>query len=129
MTDKMAIILAVGLGGAIGSIARYGVAQAASTIMVRGIPIAVISVNILGSFLMGLAVAVFAFRALDNHALKYFILTGLMGGFTTFSAFSLDAIRLFERGQWGEAVGYIFSSVVFSLMALFFGLWIGKQGL
>ena len=109
-------LLSVGFGGAIGAMLRYAMA-----VMVSGVA-ATLAVNIIGSFLMGCA-AVY----LSNHgagAWQPFIMTGVLGGFTTFSAFSLDAMILFERGDVGQAALYVVASVVLSIMALVLGIFI-----
>jgi CrcB protein len=81
-------------------------------------------VNILGSFLMGLFVALAAQRGLTH--LAPFVATGILGGFTTFSAFSLEAVTLYERGDVGQAALYVGLSVVLSIAGLMAGLWIGR---
>lgn len=111
-------MLQVALGGAIGSAARFGVGVA--LFRPGHFPVAVLCVNVLGSFLMGLAVVY-----LGKHMLSHwnpFLMTGVLGGFTTFSAFSLEAYTLFERGAFGQAGLYIFLSVVLSIAALVAGV-------
>ena len=104
----------VALGGALGAVLRY--------LIFLGVafPFGTLLVNILGSFLMGLAFVLLLEDGLDRAAV--FVMTGVLGGFTTFSAFSLDAVRLFERGETGAAVGYVLVSVVLSVAALVAGL-------
>ena len=114
--------LQVALGGAAGSVARYGVNRAA-TALAPGFPVATLIVNILGSFLMGLLVVMLAQR---GNALAPLLMTGALGGFTTFSAFSLDAVTLWERGQHGLAAGYVAASVLLSLAALTAGMALGR---
>lgn len=111
--------LQVALGGAAGSVARYGVNRAALAAFGPGFPAATLAVNILGSFLMGLA----APRA---GQLGPLLMTGLLGGFTTFSAFSLDAVTLWTRGQHGAAAAYVAASVALSLGALALGLTLAR---
>ncbi|AGI69757.1 putative Ccrb-like protein [Octadecabacter antarcticus 307] len=114
-------VLQVALGGAIGAAARYGVGVA----MFRpqgGFPTGVLAVNILGSFLMGLAV-VYLGQKLLSHC-NPFLMTGILGGFTTFSAFSLEAYLLFERGEVGQAATYVALSVILSITALVLGIFI-----
>jgi fluoride exporter len=84
-------------------------------------------VNIAGSFLMGLLAGYFAFRPGINQHMRLFLTTGVLGGFTTFSAFSLDAALLIERHAFGMAAGYMVGSVAASLSALFFGLAIFRS--
>ena len=117
--------LQVGIGGAIGAMLRFGVGLA----LVRqtgtaGFPLGIISVNVLGSFLMGLF-AVFAFHRGIEH-LNPLVMTGVLGGFTTFSAFSLEAFTLYERGDVGQAVLYVLLSVILSILALAAGIWLAR---
>ena len=114
------IVIQVALGGAIGAAARYGVGVA----LVRpgAFPIGVLAVNIIGSFLMGLIVVYLGQKMLSH--LNPFLMTGILGGFTTFSAFSLEAYTLFERGEVGQAAIYVIASVVLSIAALIAGIFI-----
>lgn len=98
----------VAIGGAIGSVLRY--------LMVVGIgaPIATLVVNILGSFAMGVLFVVLANRT----SLSPVLMTGVLGGFTTFSAFSLDALKLWQGGQSLQTAGYVLASVILSLVAV-----------
>jgi CrcB protein len=85
-------------------------------------PLHTLTVNVLGSFAMGVLAAYFALKAESSQAWRLFLATGVLGGFTTFSAFSLDTALLFERGTAGIAVTYVFVSVLASLGGLFLGL-------
>jgi len=111
----------VALGGAIGASARFGLGLALAR---DGFPVAIIAANVLGSFLMGLFV-VWSFQKGMAH-LNPLVMTGVLGGFTTFSAFSLEAYTLFERGQVGAAATYVGISVVASLLALAAGVMIAR---
>jgi CrcB protein len=84
----------------------------------------VITVNIIGSFLMGVFVVAAAHRGLTH--LSPFVMTGILGGFTTFSAFSLEAVTLYERGDMSGAVLYVVASVVCSIFGLLLGLWLAR---
>ena len=110
----------VALGGAIGSAARYLVNVGAMRAFGSGFPVATMTVNILGSFAMGALVV--ALAHLGGQRLAPFLMTGVLGGFTTFSAFSLDAVALWERGEAVAAAGYVAASVVLSLGALVAGM-------
>jgi CrcB protein len=115
----------VALGGAIGASLRYvfGVA----VLRMAGptdFPFAILTVNIIGSFLMGVFVVAAAHRGMTP--LSPFVMTGLLGGFTTFSAFSLEAVNLMERGQIGTAAMYIALSVGLSIIGLMLGLWLAR---
>ncbi len=119
-------LLQVAAGGAIGASLRFlsGVLimRVASTL-----PLAILSVNVIGSFVMGVFV-VWSFQRGMTH-LNPFVMTGILGGFTTFSAFSLEAYTLFEKGQPGLAILYVGLSVVLSIVGLAAGIMIAKGAL
>ena len=87
-----------------------------------GFPFGTLIVNIAGSFLMGLFAGYFAFRPWMGQHMRLFLTTGVLGGFTTFSAFSLDTALLIERHSYGLAAGYVVGTVAASMSGLFFGL-------
>ncbi|UWQ17298.1 fluoride efflux transporter CrcB [Jannaschia sp. M317] len=112
----------VALGGAIGAALRF---LLGSALMRDGFPVAILTCNVLGSFAMGIAAVL-----LGRHGLPQwqpFLLTGVLGGFTTFSAFSLETLTLVERGAWGQAFIYVALSVGLSLLALMLGLFIARS--
>jgi CrcB protein len=112
------------LGGGIGAAGRHGLNLAAARLFGTSFPWGTFAVNVLGSFAMGLLAAWFAFRAgggATQH-LRLFLTTGILGGFTTFSAFSLDTALLWERGVPAQTLGYVVASVGISILALFAGL-------
>ncbi len=115
-------LFSVALGGALGASLRFLVATA---LIREGFPVAILSVNVLGSLLMGLAVIVLDRLGLSGW--QPFLLIGVLGGFTTFSAFSLETIILIERGLPGQALLYILLSVGLSLLALMTGLIIARS--
>jgi len=115
-------LLLVALGGAIGAGARHLVNLSAMRAFGLGFPVGTLFVNIVGSFAMGLAAGYFAFRGEGGMALRLFLTTGILGGFTTFSAFSLETVLLFERGQVGLAALYVAGSVAGSVAGLVAGL-------
>lgn len=117
-------LMQVALGGAIGASARYLTGVAAIRLIGPGFPWATLVVNIVGSFLMGALIVVLAHQSGTRWA--PFLMTGLLGGFTTFSAFSLDAITLFERGQVLIAAAYVVASVLLSLAAIVAGLALAR---
>ncbi|MBK5932525.1 camphor resistance protein CrcB [Rhodovulum imhoffii] len=117
-------IIQVALGGALGATGRYMVGVAAVRLLGRSFPWGTLAVNIAGSFLMGVLVVVLARKGGTPFA--PFFMTGLLGGFTTFSAFSLDAVTLYERGQAGLALGYVAASVLLSLAAIVAGLAVAR---
>jgi CrcB protein len=110
------------IGGGIGSALRHGVNIAASKLLGIGFPFGTLTVNIVGSFIMGVLAAMFAFDGAPSQHWRLFLTTGILGGFTTFSAFSLDTALLIERGKTGEAILYAVVSVGVSVLALFLGL-------
>lgn len=118
----MSHILLVALGGGLGASARYLTNLAALRIAGPSFPWGTITVNIVGSFLMGVLIAALARRTGTSMEMRSFLATGFLGGFTTFSAFSLDFAVMWERGnQWHGAL-YLGASVLLSIMALFAGL-------
>ena len=114
--------LIVFLGAGVGGALRHGVNVAAVRLFGYGFPLGTLIVNIVGSFAMGLLAGYFAFRPGIGQHMRLFLTTGILGGFTTFSAFSLDAALLVERHAYGAAAGYVIGSVAASIAALFFGL-------
>lgn len=114
--------LIVFLGGGIGAAIRHGVNLAVARMAGTSFPLSTLLINISGSVLMGLAAAYFAFRSGGGQHMRLFLTTGILGGYTTFSAFSLDAALLYERGEMGLAAFYVVASVAFSIAGLFAGL-------
>ena len=114
--------LIVFLGAGIGGALRHGVNLGATRLLGVGFPFGTLIVNIAGSLLMGLFAGYFAYRTGIPQHVRLFLTTGILGGFTTFSAFSLDAALLMERHAYGLAVAYVAVSVAVSLAALFAGL-------
>jgi CrcB protein len=116
------LYLIVFIGAGIGGALRHGVNVGAARLFGHGFPYGTLMVNVVGSFLMGLLAGCFAFRPGIGQHVRLFLTTGLLGGFTTFSAFSLDTALLVERHSYGLAAGYAVGSVAASVCALFFGL-------
>lgn len=115
----------VALGGAIGASLRYLVTVASARVFGIGFPYGTLMVNVAGSFLMGVLVVVLAEKG--QMRAGPFLMTGILGGFTTFSAFSLDAINLWERGDSWLSFGYVGASVILSLGALGAGLQLARS--
>ncbi len=113
-------LLQVALGGAIGASARYLTNVTATRLFGHGFPWGTVIANIAGSFLMGVLVVVLARRG-GTH-LAPLLMTGMLGGYTTFSAFSLDAFTLYERGQIGLAAAYVAGTLVVGLAAIVAGI-------
>lgn len=120
MTSTVLVFLGAGIGGML----RHGVNYASLRWLGTGFPFGTMAINIVGSGLMGLIAGWLAFKAGEGwtQGLRLFLTTGVLGGFTTFSAFSLEAVLLWERGELGLATLYVLGSVVLSLAALLGGL-------
>jgi CrcB protein len=114
--------LIVALGSGIGGALRHAVNVGAARLFGTDWPYGTFIVNMLGSFIMGVIVGYFAFRGNASQAWLLFLTTGILGGFTTFSAFSLDVALLIERGQLARTAYYSLGSVLLSIGALFLGL-------
>jgi CrcB protein len=114
----------VALGGALGATLRYATMLGATRMLGAGFPVGTIFINILGSFIMGFLVIILDQR--NWLSLYPFLMIGMLGGFTTFSAFSLDAYMLFEQDNLVGSVLYVTISVLFSITALLAGIWWGR---
>lgn len=112
------VFLGAGLGGAL----RLGVNQAAARLLGFVFPFGTLTVNIVGSLIMGALTEYFVLRSGLSQELRLFLTTGILGGFTTFSSFSMDTVALWERGQWGASLIYVVLSLVLSVAALVVGL-------
>ena len=119
--------LIVAAGGAMGAGLRHLTGLAAMRLLGTSFPWGTLTVNLVGSFVMGVFIEWLARRFGTSPELRLFVATGLLGGFTTFSAFSLDAAFLWERGQGALAVGYVLVSVCGAIAALFAGLWLVRH--
>ena len=118
----MITVLWVALGGALGAAGRYLVAMQALRWFGPGFPWGTITVNIAGSLIMGVMAGVFAHRLQVSTEVRMFLMTGVLGGFTTFSAFSLDIYFLAERKEYLSSALYVIGSISLSVAALFIGL-------
>ncbi len=118
----MKMLLSVAAGGAIGASGRYLVSVLVSRVAGYGFPYATIIENILGCLLLGALVEFMALNWSPSQEMRAFLVIGVLGSFTTFSAFSLDAVSLFERGQLGLAGAYVAGSVVLSLAGFVVGM-------
>ena len=124
----MPVILQVALGGALGATLRYASNGMALRLLGSGFPYGTMLVNLVGSFLMGFA-AFYMLERMDGSFARFapFILTGVLGGFTTFSAFSLDAVFLIERSRYLAAAIYMGGSVALALLALIAGMALARS--
>ncbi|KAB2788950.1 fluoride efflux transporter CrcB [Brucella anthropi] len=116
------VYLVVFLGAGVGGAARHAVNTGAARLFGFGFPFGTLIVNVLGSIIMGLMAEFFVVRSGLPQELRLFLTTGVLGGFTTFSTFSLDTVTLWERGQWSLAAGYVAISLIVSTVGLFLGL-------
>lgn len=117
----MVPLLQVAFGGALGAVMRYALMVGVARVFGAGFPLGTLLVNISGSFLMGVAMGFFAARSGSIWAMPL-VTAGVLGGFTTFSAFSLDTVALWEQGRTVGALGYVLISVAGSILALVLGL-------
>ena len=124
----MPILLQVALGGALGASLRFLSGAMILRAMGSGFPYGTMFVNVVGSFLMGF-LAFYLLERMDGSFAKYapFFITGVLGGFTTFSAYSLDALYLLERGRYASASVYMGGSVILAIGALFIGMTIARS--
>lgn len=120
------IVLWVALGGGIGAAARHGVNVWSGRVLGTEFPWHTLIVNLLGCFLMGLLIGLMALKLNLSQEVRAFLATGILGGFTTFSAFSLDVAMLIERKAMLSAGAYVGSSVLFSILAVFAGLFLSR---
>ena len=120
-------VLLVAAGGAAGAVCRHVVNLFALRLAGPAFPWGTLFVNVAGSLAMGLFIGWLARRAGGGQELRLLLATGFLGGFTTFSAFSLDAVTLWERGEVALSMGYVLVSVAFSILALFGGLALARS--
>jgi len=118
------VLVAIAIGGAVGSLLRYVVASQVQSAVSPGFPWGIFVVNITGGFIMGVIAELGALKMSFTPELLAFLTVGILGGYTTFSTFSLDSALLIERGDYVGAAAYIVGSSPLSIMALFAGLWI-----
>jgi len=121
--------LIVFFGAGIGGAFRHGVNVLAAKWWGTQFPFGTLTINVLGSLIMGLLAGYFALKGEASQAWRLFFTTGIIGGFTTFSAFSLETATLYERGAVAAAASYVVASVVLSLIAVFIGLAVMRWGL
>ncbi|MFW0776410.1 MAG: fluoride efflux transporter CrcB [Rickettsiales bacterium] len=124
---NMLSLMYVGIGGAVGSMSRFALMSLIGRYNNSTFPLGTLTVNLAGSFLLGVLIAVIALmlpnKGKDLHLL---VAVGFLGGFTTFSAFSMDAYLLIEKGLHVQAMLYVFTSIVVSVLALLGGMWMVK---
>ncbi len=118
------LLLAIAIGGALGSVARHYVSTGVYHVTGPAFPYGILAVNVIGGLVMGIVVELGALKLNYSPEIRAFLTTGILGGFTTFSAFSLDTALLIERGDWLGSAAYVMGSVALSVGALFAGLWL-----
>ncbi len=123
----MQLILSIGLGGAVGAIGRYLAMGVVSQVLGMGFPYATLFVNVLGSFLLGTLIEGLAIAWQVDATWRAFLVVGVLGGFTTFSTFSLDAVYLIERGELWLALLYALLSVGLAVLALGAGMFLMRH--
>jgi CrcB protein len=121
---KPTILAAVAAGGAVGSVVRFLVASLLQGPAWTGFPYGIFTVNITGGFIMGVLAEALALKFHVSPETRAFLTTGVMGGYTTFSTFSLESALLIERHAYASAAIYVAGSALLSIIALFAGLWI-----
>ena len=119
MRSSLIIFVGAGVGGVLRHLLNAWIMRLAGL----EFPLGILTINVIGSTAMGLVAGWFAFKGHAPQDVRLFLTTGILGGFTTFSAFSLDAAILYERGQLGLAVVYVVASVALSVGGLFAGMW------
>ena len=118
------LYLIVFLGGGLGAALRHGVNVGAARLLGTAFPYGTLAVNVTGSLVMGLIAGWFAFKGDASQHWRLFLTTGVLGGYTTFSSFSLDAVLLWERHEPAQAAAYVAASVALSILGLIAGLWL-----
>lgn len=126
MVRFMKMLLSIALGGALGALLRHFTAGRVMHFFGGNFPSGTMVVNILGSFIMGLLIVLLATRFELSQEWRGFLVVGVLGGFTTFSAFSLETVVLIERGALMQTALYVGGSVIISITALFVGMWLGR---
>lgn len=126
MSHSVLLVLIVASGGALGSVLRYGANILIGGALGDSFPYGILLINVTGCFAMGVLAGFGAFLWQAPEPLRVFLMVGVLGGFTTFSAFALDVLTLVERNQITLAAGYVLASVLLSLIAVFGGLLLVK---
>jgi fluoride exporter len=119
--------LLVFLGGGLGAMLRHGCNLGFARLLGPSFPLSTLFVNVSGSLIMGVLAGWFALKGDAPQGWRLFLATGILGGYTTFSAFSLDAAMLYQRGEIASAALYVLASVLLSIAGLFVGLWLVRQ--
>lgn len=121
------IWLSIAFGGALGAMARYGLSVFVTHRWPVAYPIATLSINVLGSFCIGVAYVWLVQQEWGNALLKYVLVVGFLGAFTTFSTFSLETLLLVQQERWLAAISYVSASVLGCIAGAALGIWISKS--
>jgi CrcB protein len=127
LTAPVGQVVAIAVGGAVGSVLRYGMSTWVHHWAGRGFPYGTLTVNAVGCLLMGVLFVLFTERLSDSNVLRAGMLIGVLGGFTTFSTFSIETFNLIEEGAWLRATVNAASSLLLCLGGTWLGVWIGRQ--
>lgn len=120
-------IMAVAVGGALGSVMRYGLSHWVHSFLGRGFPYGTLAVNVLGCLAMGILFVLFVERSSESALWRAGLLVGVLGGFTTFSAFSIETFNLMEQGAMAKALGNMLASLVLCVGATWLGVILARQ--
>ncbi len=120
-------VLAIAAGGAVGSVLRFWMSNGVHLVAGRSFPYGTLVVNVLGCLIMSFLFVLFIDRLTGNPVLRAGILIGVLGGFTTFSSFSIETFNLIEQGSWAKAVANMGASLVLCVGATWFGVMLGRQ--
>ncbi len=120
-------LIAIAIGGAVGAVLRFTLSTSVHRVMGKDFPYGTLTVNVLGSLLMGFFFIMLVERQISSIELRSGILFGVLGAFTTFSSFSFETLALLESGDWGKALINVFVSISCCLLATWIGLGIGRQ--
>jgi CrcB protein len=120
-------VLFVGAGGAVGAMSRFMLGRFMLSVMGPGYPWGTLAANVIGALIMGMLVELFALKISAPHNLQAALMVGVLGGFTTFSAFSLEATLMIQRNEWMGAISYALVSVVVCIAAVFAGMAIVRH--
>ncbi len=120
-------VLAIAAGGAVGSVLRFWMSNGVHLVAGRSFPYGTLVVNVLGCLIMGFLFVLFIDRLTGNPVLRAGILIGVLGGFTTFSSFSIETFNLIEQGSWAKAVANMGASLALCVGATWFGVMLGRQ--
>lgn len=120
-------VVAIGVGGALGSVARFGLSTGVYALLGRNFPYGTFVVNVLGCLAMGILFVLFTEWLTDSNVLRAGVLIGVLGGFTTFSSFSIETYTLVEQGEVAKAGLYVLGSLVLCITSTWLGVLIGRQ--